>query len=497
MDRRDFIASLGGGLAGILAGGSSASEKNWVKSVAGDKTIEKPLEHLPRKLEELLALSDEQKILLSAATASGCDAIAYYTPDASGTLALKSHIDLYPDSNTAFAPTAAYNPHTFDTEEHARNNATYHIPVPSTGGLIVLHAPQNAYSRVQNEAEAADQKDAHEQARFRKAKLEMAEHIVRAHEDLFAIEPDSWAERFSREAKAEHHKTLPEKLAYFRTLIEDMKKTLGDESFQISHFTGVADMMTATVDKAINTPGKDIVNPAQRELLNLIAQLHDVGKTQLSSAMLMPWRSGNKGTQEENEYSTSINHNHPLFTLTTMLLYEQEGLETAAHHHGLFRYTDEELKRSIGDKGYQHYHILTDNIPFDKLPPLSKIMRVCDVGEAIMRRSHKSVDETIRIMAEKAGYDAATNSFKPVTQDANTIAPDYLCFMVANGVFDEFAKNHADSVKNDPEKTEQVKKAILDAFHYDEQKATLEPKLRDAIANDKLLTQNTGLSRSR
>src|SRR5690606_31633781 len=134
---------------------------------------------------------------------------------------------------------------------------------------------------------------------------------------------------------------------------------------------------------------------------------------------LKPWRIEEPTAaelvenQDREKYFIGKNHNHPLFTLVTLLLYQQDGLDSAAHHHGLFRYTDKELKEKLGDD-FDHYHILTDNISMDKLPPLSKLLRVADVAEAITGQSvDKPLDVALLELAKKAGYDPATKTVTP------------------------------------------------------------------------------------
>jgi|GEM_PF-3483010 len=495
MGRVSFIKMAG---VAVVAMGSAFAASRFVAPPRKHEPKEPSLDHLPRTIEELLALSSQQKILLSAATASGCDAVAYYMPDASGKLTLKEHIDLYPTANTLFDKNITYNPETFSTDKNIRNSPVYHIPVPGTNGVIALHAPQRFLSRVQSEEEALDPSDAHEPVRFRRAKLEMATDIVNEHSDLFSVPKDNWRERTRREKE---HKTLPKKLAYFHRLVDDMHKTLGEDGFQVAHVHGVSDLMLTAIDEAVNkNQVVPVINQQQRELIAVLTELHDVGKTQLSSSLLRAWRSSAKQKSkdkksEEHRYDVSINHNHPLFTLTTLLLYEQDGLTTAAHHHGLFRYTSEELAHAIGEEGFKQYHILTDNIPFDKLPPLSRMMRICDVTESMVGRYHKDMDHCLRSMAKQAGYDADNHCFRPVVHNANTIDPEMLCFMISSGVFEAYAKKHPE-VSCDAQKVEGASREILEAFGWKDKQAGLEEKLRSNIASDRLLLENPGLSRT-
>jgi len=487
-DRRTFLkASVGGAISALLARGQlSFGELAQAAPLVPD-AVAPTIDHLPRKWEELLTLTDEQKILLAAATASGGDSVAYYTPNDQGTFSLAQKIDMYPGRKIDFAQNLpAYDAQTFKDEASVATHETYQIPVQAGNGalkgVVVVHAGSEKYDR-------------DEPLNIRKAKLDMATDIVREHEDLFGATGQVLRNREDR------HKSLPQKLQYFQKLIDDMVKTMTPDTFQIAHTQGVTRFMDLAIDKAVNAKEK-LINDDQRQLMHELALLHDVGKTQMNSKFLTNWQ--NKDDPEYKDklnYGTGHNNNHPLFSLVTLLMYPTDGLTTASHHHGLFRYPDEELKKLIGAE-FDKYHILEDNIPDNALPMLSRILRVCDVSEAMTGRGDKSIDTAMRELAHMAGYDEKTHSFKPQDTNPNSISPECLCFLIDNGVFDAYGEEREASgqgwldkkgtPKYDVEKVAAAKKEILDAFGWQQKKDAVETHLRAAVMRDDLIRENPG-----
>jgi hypothetical protein len=529
--RRGFLENLA-----VLLGLASAPPP---MAVAAPKPQEPPpaptIDHLPRTLAELEALPVQEKLLLAVTTASGSDAVGYYTPDLNGKLTLSEHIDLYPARKTAFAPGIdAYRPDTFANEAAAAANATYHIPVyvtdaagKSTGilrGVAVLHAPQGDFSRVQSEAEKVTSGDMHEPAIIRMAKLDMASHIMQRHQDMLGGRTQA---ELARRGMAEaRHKTIDEKLDYFTQLARDMFATFtakpgeqpaqnaavknastpqelisavraasgGYDSTQAAHVLGVAEIMNLAIGAVNKDQPVPIVNAKQAQLIELLTLLHDVGKTQMSSNFLKPWVNADPQSKDEQErYGLDRNHNHPLFTTVTLLLDQQEGITAGAHHHGLFRYTTQELEEKFGKGEFASHTILKDNIPATELPILSRLMRVADVGESISRKTEQPMDYTLVELARKAGYDPETKTVKKVEITQGTIDPDCLCFYIDSGVFKAYGEQRNQQGKTPPydlSTLDATAKDILDAFGWEQRRETVTAQLRQAVADDPLLRQN-------
>lgn len=435
---------------------------------------------LPRSVEELARLSDEQKIMLAAVTASGCDAVAYYAADGNGGYVADQIIQLYPPAHyraTGAQPQfggtlGAYDPGTHRTAEEVMSHKEYHIPVPLYGadgaptqhikGVIVLHAPQEGFGRIQENADD-DKKDMHEPVEARLAKLKMAQDIVGEHQDLFgaAGKAKSW----------DRHNDIKAKLAYFRRLIKDSQATMGAGNDQNAHTEGVAQFMDAMVQNILN---KDPANPRisndQAELIHDLTELHDIGKSQMSSAFMKPWR--HVSSQAAKDYFFEENHNHPLFTMLELLLYPTEAKLAASHHHGVFRYGSEELKHALGED-FSKYTILKDNMRPEEISPLAYLMRIADVAESMTGRGDKSLDEAVKELGEKAEMKDG----KPVVTPGS-IHADYLCLAIHSGAFDASARN-----KN-PEKLKEAEAEILKKFNWTPEK---EAALVAGIANDPLL----------
>jgi hypothetical protein len=530
MDRRRLLQ--GAGAVSLLTALPNTAHAPGAMCTSCPDGAHATIDHLPRTLEELRALPDDQKILLAAATASGCDAVAYYTPDERGKFALSQHIDLYPTRQTTFAPDVEYRGDTFANEHAVRENATYHIPVLATDakgkatdqikGVIVLHGPDVSYNRLQTEQEAQAGNDMHEPVSARLAKLEMARDIVAEHQDLFGATGQVLKEREA------HHKEIGERIAYFAKLKTDLFKTSPGETHQNPHLTNTGELMEIAVDKAINSQST-VISEEQRTLIRQLAELHDLGKTQMSTGIFKPWQVPEKdaggtaipGAAEENkarnEYFAAINHNHPLFTLVTMLMYPDEGTVAGAHHHGLFRYTDEELKQKLGDK-WGDYKILTDNLSPEQVPTLSKMIRVSDVVESI---TGSTVDKPLALAlqetAEKSGvvYNkddkgnrTDVSSVKIPQFNPNSIEADVLCFMIDHGVFKAYgekqtaeqngwASKKTGQPKYDAEAVDKAGQQILAALGWPERKAEIEPKLLAAIANDPVIAQDKSAAAAR
>lgn len=458
------------------------------------------IDHLPDKLADVMALSPAYKTLLAGCVASGCDAVAYYRPDEAGTLQLSEHIDLYPARATEFSATTIYNPATHDTPEHERENRIYHIPVTdkagNLAGVVALHAPESGYSRNRTAEEETLPGDLHEPCHCRQAKLAMASHII-AHESRTLL--PGWQ---SQTLKPDT--SLEAKRRYFHMLKEDFINALGDGSKQALHVTGVADLMTLAAEKAINAPGREIIGEPQRSLLHDIAVLHDVGKLQAATPFLTsPWRDGDREQENEtrNHYFMGQNHNHPLFTLLTLSAYPDEAMTAAAHHHGLLRYSDAELEKGMGDH-YKNYKLLSDNVPFDRLSPLSRFLRICDVTEAICGSyAQKPLAFALGELAKRAGYDEASHSFHSVEGNCNSIDPDYLCMLIDSGMFQQYGrmrtaqpggwKDKNGAERYDEAAVDKICAEVLAACQWQDKKAAVEQKLRAAVEADPFVKKNS------
>jgi hypothetical protein len=505
-------------------------------------TAQDEISHLPRTLEALQALPDDVKIMLAAATASGCDAVAFYTPARGNGFEREKEIALYPGIGNVFAEHIdQFDGKSFADETAVIRNASYHIPVYAQDqlkGIIVLHAPTADYSRVQTEAEKTTAFDVHEPAGVRKAKLEMAAHIVARHQDLFGFSGQRLKETEKR------HRTIDEKIEYFSEMAKDLFSTLPLENggniypaqveavrnarnadelktalrqvvsehkmAEGAHLLGVADMMRLSIDAINGDAQPPVINEKQAYLIELLTLLHDVGKSQMSSTFFRHWASPvSKQEQTQRErYATAHNHNHPLFTLLTELIYGPEGVMNAAHHQSFGRYTQDELKEKMG-ANYKDFNLLNDDIPQEKLPILSKIMRIADVTEAASdgERADLPLDKLLHSLAEKAGYDATTKTIHDVALNARTVDADSLCFLIDSGVFDHYGKlresekhatGHAkgwwsdvdNCPKYNPAKLKQVQQEILTAFGWQEKKERVAKQLREQVAADPVIREN-------
>lgn len=509
------------------------------------------IEHLPRSYEEILALSNEQKIMLSAVVASGCDAVAYYTKNAQDKYELNKHIDLYNGNSTRFDDTIIAAAPRVDgppRETKAENgDITYQIPVitgDTVKGIIVLHE-----SNVKTMADERDQI-----AYASKAKLKMAQDIVNEHADLFGNLD------VALKARAEAlHRSLPQKRQFFMTLVKDMFATFLRDSKnpvdpqrhrdvatattaaelrralrahdaaspvdQYSHVIGVTDLMSHTMRKAVNADGKPpVMNDAQIELMELLTLLHDVGKTQIASHLFQPGYQPSNLDEAGDNYRR--NGNHPLFTLLTLLMYERDALTTAAHHSGIKRYGPEEIHSLQNSprirREFNQFTELGENgdIKARDLPALSKLMRIADVTEAITGRADKPLHEAISQLGA-IGKDG--ERFKMVRQNQDgsykvtpdTVDPHYLCFMLANGVFEEYGRQReaetqgwmskpqdakgkqaviAAQPKYDANKLIDVKARILHEYGWDNPqiRTRKEAEIRTAIERDALIQENHG-----
>lgn len=482
-----------GFLAGVLAtAGGLLLTENPAKALAQPGEAARggpvaPIDHLPQTLDDLRAAGRDEKLLLAITTVSGCDAVAYYSADDKGALTLQQHIDLYPTRTTRFEPTARYDGHTHDTAEHMRQSAAYHLPVRDDAGnvrgVVVLHAPTESYDRLQTVREEQAKGDMHETVSGRTAKLAMASHLLEENKELLL---GGWAAQIAPKTR-----TFEEKRRYFAGLKDDFIAAIGAGSTQASHVQGVADLMSMTVDNVINRPGRPVlINDKQKALLHDVTVLHDVGKLQMSGPFLVPgWRVDEKEEGGRRaRYFMGQNHNHPLFTLLALGMEPTEALTTAAHHRGLFRYTDNELKEGMGDD-YAHYKILRDNVPTESLSPLSRFMRVCDVTEAATGQiGQKPLAHIIRSMAERAVTEGG---------DCNSIDADYLCMMLDSGMLKKYGEMRAaqpggwkDPNGADKYNAADVEKATQEALaslRWQERKAEAEPSLRAALAGDPLM----------
>lgn len=491
INRRGFLHRLGLGMSGAIAASSPFLPQ---AEAAPAPVANTEITHVPSTVQELMALDEKQRTLLAIATVSGADAVGYYA-NQDGALVLQQHMDIYPTLETAFKPEITYNNQTHDTDAHIRENSEYQLAVRgqdgSLQGVIVLHAPEGDLSRVQTEEQAGLANNLNEPPAMRHAKITMAEHILEAQKTKLL---PSWQQLA---LKGQRPDSGQDKQAYFKMLRNDFIEVMGKDSTQSAHVQGVADLMMVAVDKVINTPEKTIIDAKHKAMLEDITVLHDVGKLQTSVPFLVkPWRNDDVDLNTRR-YFMEQNHNHPLFTYVALSAFPHEALTAAAHHHGVLRYTDKELEKGLG-ADYAKHRILKDNVPFEQLSALSKFMRVSDVTESITGdRANKSITQAIKQMAERAGYDADTKSFKPVTHDCNSIDPDILCMMIDNDFFKSYGKMREQQMngwkdpngvsKYDEKSVEAISNEVLAAYHWKERKTEVEAKLRGEVQQDALL----------
>lgn len=452
------------------------------------------IDHLPRTQHDLETLTVQEKILASAAVASGEDAVAYYRPDGKGNFKLAEKFDLYdfdhrnPTRFDATLAASALRDDTFATPDAVRDNATYQIPVRENGkvmGVVVIHATQAGSSRVQTAEEAAQNaglpqgaplKDVHESADVAMAKLQMAADIVqmnKAHllkeggrvlpegtdigtpkekeafmlqmaKDMFRAQP-----KFSPVPESEYAPVRDAKTA------EELRLAIGkilphDNTNQGLHVKNVADMMKYTMEGLNDGKAKPVVTAEQVGRMEELAMLHDVGKGQLSSAFLQNYASPDPKEQTaRDEEAYGRNANHAVFTGVQLDLYPATAAIVKNHHHGHDRYTEPELDKNLHGKK-DEYVIAADHASEKEVSVLSRMLRVADVTQRITDDEvGKPLHVALQEMAEKAGAiygkddqgkRTAIQSFDLKKMDANTIDADSLAFMIAHGVFHSFGQ---------------------------------------------------------
>lgn len=481
LSRRDFLRRAGAGTTGAAIAVILESHDKPPPAPVQTHEVDTAISHVPSTYEELRKLLPSERTLLAAATLSGGDAIAYYTPGENGKLQLQQHIDLYPAPiKTDFAQIITYRDDhkTHATDEQVLSSKEYHLPVRTkTGelqGVVVIHAPTGNFATVQTPEQALQKDNMNESPTTRRAKLDMAQYVLNSQSATLS----KW--------QPNPDDNLEAKQKYFRDLRKYFIKVLGDKLPQANHVTGVSDLMMITVDKVINAKEK-IIDEPHKKMLEDITVLHDVGKLQASTPFLnKQWRADTPDGR--NKYFMGQNHNHPLFSYLALSAYPQEALITASHHHGMLRHTEKEMKEGMGE-GYEKFRILKDNVPFDDLPALSKFMRVCDVTQAMTDRGNKPIAKAIGELAIRAGYHAKSEKAPAVfddniKHDCNSFDPEYLCMMIANGFFTEYGKSPKGAAKYDKVAVEKISKEVLEAFHWEEKKTEIEARLRKRVADD-------------
>lgn len=535
LSRRQFGSTA---LANLLAGWMGAvSPSLQAQEPANDDqppAQPKPDHHLPADYRELFKLSAEQKVLISALVASGGDAVAYYTPgEKEGEFVINQQFDLYQANDTKFAESVQLTSraNTVFPKEGADGVMTHLIPVRAADGkpkgVVVVH-------------ESATKYDKEEPEYCRQAKRKMALDIVNEHADLFGASGKLLLQR------EEAHRSLEQKQKFFLQLSKDMFSTLtrqiqadpqiqpavknaktADElksalrkaenitdSDQYPHVLGVSDLMEHALKKAVNgdgDPAKRVMNDQQVDLLELLTLLHDVGKTQMPSQFLKP---GADKDQDAKEFGTERNGSHPLFSLMTLLNYPQDGLDASLHHHGLRRYGDEDITRmrakgEVRPEFNRFTELRGADVPPDQVPALARIMRVCDVCEAITGRAdiplHKAVEQLGAIGEPGDFYKKIRMGAdgKPLVNH-DSIDPDALCFLISNGVFHAYGEQRVAEAngwaskrkgefegksKYNSEELTKVEAEILKTFGWDkaEVREQKEKEIRASIAADPIL----------
>ncbi len=503
---------------------SNSNSPNNPASASGeyvDDKLPEIMQTLPDNVEKLIKLPDQEKIMLAACTASGCDAVAYYTPDGKGGFQVDKIIQMYPDAHYAasggasplFANNiAAYNPNTYKTAEQTLANKQYHIPIPlpaSDGkdsgeikAIMVLHAPERGFGRLQDSVNY-NPADFHEPVSCRMAKLQMAEHIVDHHQHLLGgklhaiLAQRNNASTENTAGNKENISKDREKIEFFQQILADQKKIIVEnkdavmkDSDQERHVSIVTEFMDLVAEKILN---KDANNPLaagdKKELIHVLTELHDIGKAQMSSSFMRPWQQGNEQEiKERQKYFVEQNHNHPLFTLLTLLMYPAEAKMSASHHHGLFRYSSDQLSKELG-ADFAKYTILKDNMKPEEISPLSYMMRICDVTSAIICRGLKgsgNKTDIASILQEMAERSKTTEDGKAII-NPDSFHPDYLCLMIKNCVFEAYAAKYSLNSEN----LSQVQQKILEKFGWTKEKSQeKEDILLKTIAQDSLLAKS-------
>lgn len=536
--RRNFVQTTA---AGFVALATSDGSRPPIPQAAPK---EQPITQFPDHYEAIFKLSNEQKIMLAAGVAFG-DAVALYKPGNAG-FALDKHIDLYkkkPGEETKFAPILADGKPGRPGEILKRQDehgTTWRIPVLTADNkvkaVVVLHESATDYDKAEPEY-------------CRQAKRRMAQDIVKEYSDLVGASGlmerqlesahDRWNKRhdfymkmvkdmfstFTRAGdpgKGELMGIDPQAIADV-SLAKDShalkaglrKWQKASSSDQYSHILGVSDLMEHTVKEAVNAPGADPkMSPEQTERMVLLALLHDV-KTQQPSQYL---RFGAKEfTPEEREFSTARNGRHPFDNAALLALNMQDALHSGAHHHGFKRYGPEEIasiksKKTVSEN-FNDFTMLSENgdVAPNDLPPLVKLLRVCDVTEAITGRVDKPLHEAVRqlgTIGEAFKPDDLYNKIrkdkegKPVI-NPDTIDPDCLCFMIVHGVFDAYGKQRTKEAegwiskkdnrsKYDKEALGKIQQEVLARFGWvGEGRAAKEAEFRKKLSADVLLMENS------
>lgn len=552
MDRREFLGAAGVAAAAVTGCSDKAPPaRNDNAPAAAAK--EQVVTHCPENYSEIFQLSAEQKLMLATAVVSGHDAVAFYKPGENG-FVLDKHIDLY-KQDTAFSGKLDGNTHFQAPGDLRHYNKEKHIVAKTEGGesfhylpvwvkgsntpkaVIALHVPNNEFARKEPEyCKDAKLKMAWDVA------VEFGDLVGQSGEELRKRQDahDAWDRRhdfymqivkdnFSTLTRAADPKanevagidpqTIGEvnnaKNAFdLKAALRKWQKTTSSD--QYSHVLGVTDLMEHTMKLAVNAPDAKIkASPELLERMELLALNHDI-KTQMPSQYMAP--NANKPGQQENEFATERNGRHPYDNAILLALSGAKGamdaLHSGAHHHGFTRYGQEEIadlkrKQSVGE-GFTSFTPLAKDgdVKPEELAPLVRLLRVCDVTEAITGRVNLPLHEAIRQLGTPGTMFEPKDIYTKIRRDEknnaiinpDTIDPDALCFMIVNGAFKAYGQQRVQETggwkgrivegkqvdKYDEKAVDAIQAKVLKEFGWDtpEGRQEKETAFRKALAED-------------
>jgi hypothetical protein len=320
---------------------------------------------------------------------------------------------------------------------------------------------------------------------------------------------------------------------------------------QAAHLKHTADLMSYTVD-AINEGGKPVLNEQQRNRAEMLAIIHDAGKTQSPYTMFQnigtPKTDAEKAESKAfGEYTFATNGNHDYLDKVLLPLNPDAGRTIGDHHQGN-RNTEAEWKAKVGQPGIDRWEIHDDhNTSPASISTLSHMLRVDDVTEAITARGPNTLDWALRQEASMAvdisaykppagpdgkpplGADGkpvdpsdptfaaalkalkesgGTLHFSEKPMDPNTIDRDALGYMIEHHVFEKYGQQRDAEEKAaggkgwskyDAAKLKETEAQVLDVLHWDERKnelvkgadgktRTVEENLRMSVHDDPVMS---------
>lgn len=396
----------------------------------------------PRSFKEIIALDDEQRITLATILASGCAAGAYYAkdsnPHAPERFTLQSGYHLYPDEQYAFASEL--------TEQQAEESKALGFGPNHTCTVPVVDRVTGEVKGIYM-MKSTDEPGSFELLSQLKDKLGIADFIANYHQDFLA--PTSHAQKLGRGSLKHLKEFMAQptlRLAYYKALDERMMATMDDESrnMQMRHLKGVGMLTEMALDALC--PDMD---PTNKGIAVELARLHDIGKVQLSSMIFddgyQAAAQGGAPDSAVNRYGLHRNHNHPVFSTLMLLFHEKDGLGAGLHHQSLLRYSRDDLERQKQKNGLSFSPeeitaIRDERLLPGQVPPLARLLRVCDVAESISGRTDKSMTATVSELYAK--------SRKMNEIGLPEINPEILVTLLERGVFERYAEARGKPLEN-------------------------------------------------